>query len=204
MENTIVFLDAGFLSKISKHFGKGKYLEYDIIKFAKNLAKKLSFYCVRIFYATAPLFQGTPPTRDEQKKKIKYDKFISKLKENPLIRIEEGRVQKIRDNENIKYSQKGVDALLIMRLSFVPIDFPNVKRIILVSNDTDFCPVIDELKSKGIEIILYSYHERKRDADFSRSTHLLRCCSKYIKLPKQDFENGPLNKSEDKNAQKNI
>ena len=37
MEETLVFLDAGFLSKLSGYFGDGKYLLYDIIKFSKHL-----------------------------------------------------------------------------------------------------------------------------------------------------------------------
>ena len=193
MEDCLVLVDSGFLSKLSKHFGKGNHLVYDIIKFAQNLANKQNLFCKKIFYATAPPFQGTPPTLDEQKRKIKYDKFIYKLKKNNLIKIEEGRVQKVRDSDGkVKYTQKGVDTLLIMRLSFVPIDFSNIKKIVLVSSDTDFCPVIEELKAKNIEVILYSYNERKRDTKFSISNHLIRCCSKYIKLSKQDFDGVPL------------
>lgn len=193
MEDCLVLVDSGFLSKLSKHFGKGNHLVYDIIKFAQNLANKQNLFCKKIFYVTAPPFQGTPPTRDEQERKIKYDKFIYKLKKNILIKVEEGRVQKIRDSDGkVKYTQKGVDTLLIMRLSFVPIDFSNIKKIVLVSSDTDFCPVIEELKAKNIEVILYSYNERKRDTKFSISNHLIRCCSKYIKLSKQDFDGVPL------------
>ena len=115
------------------------------------------------------------------------------MKKNILFKVEEGRVQKIRDSDGkVKYTQKGVDTLLIMRLSFVPIDFSNIKKIVLVSSDTDFCPVIEELKAKNIEVILYSYNERKRDTKFSISNHLIRCCSIYIKLSKQDFDGVPL------------
>lgn len=45
LERTIVFIDAGYLSKISKYFGKGKYLKVDIVKFAKYLAIKESLWC---------------------------------------------------------------------------------------------------------------------------------------------------------------
>ena len=190
MEETLVFLDPGFLSKLSRYFGKGKYISYDIIRLSKSLCEKQNLNCKKIFYFTAPPFQSSPSTDEEDKRRKKHDKFISKLKKNPLIKIEEGRVQKIIDaSGKIRYSQKGVDTLLIMRLSFIPIDFPDVKKIILVSSDTDFCPVIEELKSKGIEVILYSYHEKIRNTKFSVSNYLLRCCSKYIKLSKEDFDN---------------
>lgn len=196
MKDTIILIDSGFLSKLSKHFGKGKHILYDIIKFAKNLSAKQNLNAIKIFYATAPPFQGTFPSPDEKKRKIKYDKFISKLKENSLIKIGEGRVQKITKNGNIIYSQKGVDTLLIMRLSFVPIDFPNINKIILVSSDTDFCPVIEKLKSMRIEVILYSYNERIRNTKFSVSNYLIRCCSKYIKLTEQDFNDALFKKQE--------
>lgn len=37
MEETLVFIDAGFLSKLSKYFGGGEYLKYNIINFSKNI-----------------------------------------------------------------------------------------------------------------------------------------------------------------------
>ncbi len=40
MNKTLVFIDEGFLSKISKFFGKGEYLKFDKIKFAKMISKK--------------------------------------------------------------------------------------------------------------------------------------------------------------------
>ncbi len=205
MEDCLVIIDSGFLSKLSKYLGGGKHLVYDIIKFSKNLSTKQILNCKKIFYVTAPPFQGTPPTKDESNRKIKYDKFIYKLKKNSMIKVEEGRVQKIKESDrNIIYSQKGVDTLLIMRLSFVPIDFHNIKKIILVSSDTDFCPVIEELKLKGIDVILYSYHEKIRDAKFSISNHLIKCCSKYIRLSKEDFNNAPLIKEIKQSSEKEV
>ncbi len=188
-DDTLVFFDSGFLSKLSKHFGNGRYISYDFTKLASHLAKKQKLICKRIYYFTAPPFQSDSSTHDENIRRMKYDLFISKIKKSPLIKVEEGRVQRIK-NEAGKYvfKQKGVDALIIMRLSFIPLDFPEIKKVILVSSDTDFCPVIRELQQKNVEVILYSYHERKRGTSFSVSTELIKCCFKYIKLTKEDFE----------------
>lgn len=196
MEEVVVFIDGGFLSKVSKYLGNGKYFSYNIIQFAKNLATKQNLDCKKIFYYTAPPFQGNPSIKEEDKKRREYDKFVSKLKQNSLIKIEEGRVQKLKENNKFLFKQKGVDTLLIMRLSFVPTDFPEIKKIILVSSDTDFCPVINELKSKNIEIILCSYYEKKRNSKFSVSHHLIDCCKNIEYLTKQDFLDAPLNKKE--------
>ena len=187
MNETLVFIDSGFLSKISKYLGEGKYLSYDLIKFAQNLAKKQNLICKKIFYFTAPPFQSNPSTIQEDDKKKKYDKFISKLRKNSIIQIEEGRVQKIIEKRKEVFKQKGVDTLLIMRLSFVPIDFPDIKKIILVSSDTDFCPIINELKTKKVDVILSSYYERKRHSKFSVSHHLIDCCKNISYLTKNDF-----------------
>lgn len=199
-DDTLIFLDSGFLSNLPKYFGGGRYLVYDLIKLSHNMAEKEGLICKKIFYFTAPPFQSTPPTTEENNRRKREDNFISKLRDNLLIKVEEGRVQRIKD-ESGKYlfKQKGVDALAIMRLSFVPVDFPDIKKIILVSSDTDFCPVINELKSKGIEVILYFYNERKRNTTFSVSTELIKCCSNYVKLTKRDFEDAKLVKENKQN-----
>ena len=74
-----------------------------------------------------------------------------------------------------------------MALSSFLIDYPKIKKIILIACDSDFVPVINMLKQKGIIIILASYYERKRDTEFSRSHHLIDACSEYIQLKKNDF-----------------
>ena len=77
-EKAVVFIDAHYLSLISKHFGKGKYLKIDANQFAINLAKSQDLWCGGVFYYTAPPFQSPSPTKDEAKRKASYDKFISK------------------------------------------------------------------------------------------------------------------------------
>ena len=39
---------------------------------------------------------------------------------------------------------------------------PDIKKIILVSSDTDFCPAIKDIKNRDkVEVILYTYFDRK-------------------------------------------
>jgi uncharacterized LabA/DUF88 family protein len=75
-----------------------------------------------------------------------------------------------------------------MALSSSRADFPTIKRIILIACDSDFVPVIKMLREKGIEVILYTYYERKRDTDFSRSHHLIDACDRTYYLNKEDFK----------------
>jgi len=66
--------------------------------------------------------------------------------------------------------------------------FSDVKKIILIVCDSDFVPVIEQLKGEGIEIILYTYFDRKRNSPFSRYNELLKTCSRWVKLKSEDFD----------------
>ncbi len=201
MEETLIFIDEGFLDKLTRILGDGIRLKFDKFEFANKIAKKQNLFCKHLFYYTAPPFQGTPPTTKEKNMKEGYDKFISALSKNKDITIREGRCQKVINQKGeIGYKQKGVDTLLTIDLSHLKEDYPEVKWIILVSSDTDFCPAIKDIKKRSdIEVILYTYFDRKRNSKFSLSNELISCCSKYFKLSKEDFENAPLDKNKNRN-----
>jgi len=184
---TLVFIDAGFLSKLSRYFGGGKYLNYDILEFAKNLAKKEKLICQKIFYYTAPPFQSNNPSKEEEKRKEGYDKFVKKLRQEKVI-VKEGRCQRLKIDGEYIYNQKAVDILMAMDLMNVPLSFPEIKEIILIATDSDFVPVVEQLKEKGIKVILYIYYIKRRNTNLSRSNHLLRAVSKHIKITKKDFD----------------
>ena len=188
MEETLVFIDEGFLSKLSRHFGGGKYLKINYIKFAKNISKKQNLIFKHLFYYTAPPFQETPPIENQKKRKEGYDKFIFSFSKNKEVTIREGRCQRLKIDGKFKYKQKGVDTLMTIDLSHIKNDFPKVFKIILVACDTDFCPVVEDIKKRDVEVILYTYFERMRDSPFSRANQLISCCSRYVCITKQDFE----------------
>ena len=150
-------------------------------------------FCKKIFYYTAPPFQSSPSTVEQIKRKKGYDKFIHAFENNDFFHIREGRVQRIIDNNIETFKQKGVDSLMVSDMVSVPIKFPNVKKIILVTSDTDFCPILKDIEGLGIEVIIYTYYERKRDSKFSVSHHLIDCCKNVSYLTKQDFVNSNLN-----------
>ena len=195
MEETLIFIDAGLLSKLSRYLGKGKYLVYDIIKFAKNLARKENLTCRQIFYYTAPPFQSEPPLKEEIKRKERYDKFIKKLQKNKEVIIREGRCQRLKIDGLFIYKQKAVDSLMIMDLMRIPIDCPNIKKIIILASDSDFVPIIKYLRELNVEIILYTNYSKKRESNLSRSNELLKVVNRYVELTKRDFDDAPLDKS---------
>lgn len=191
--DTVIFIDAGFLSKLSRHFGRGKYLIYDLNNLAKNLSRKQKLNCKKIFYYTAPPFQSRKPTKEEERKKEGYDKFIEKLKDKKIT-IREGRCQRLKIDGNYVFNQKAVDILLAMDLMNVPLRNPEMKRIILISSDSDFVPVIKSLEENGVKTVLYTFYQKKRNAEFSRSNYLIKSVYKYALLNKKDFDEAPLKK----------
>ena len=189
MEETVVYIDGGFLSKLSNHLGKGKYIRIDYIKFSKLISKKLNLFCKHIFYYTAPPFQATPPTDDQKRRKEGYDKFKSKISKIKELTFREGRVQKLKDDKgNDYYKQKGVDTLVVMDLMNMPRDYIGVKKVILIACDSDFVPVIDYLKNLGIEVILATYFINERNTNFSRSNELMQSVSNHIFINRGDFD----------------
>jgi len=196
MEETLVFIDEGFLDKLLKLLGDGKRIKFDKFEFAKRIAKKQNLLCKHLFYYTCPPFQSEKPTEEEANRKKGHDKFITALSKNKDLTVREGRCQRILNEKGeLEYRQKGVDTLLTIDLGHIKDDFPDIKKIILVSSDTDFCPAIRDIKKRDkIEVILYTYFDRKRRSKFSLSNELINCCSNYFKLTKEDFTSCPINK----------
>lgn len=182
-DTTCVFIDGGYLSVISKHFGKGKYLTFDLNQFALTLAKSQELWCESVFYYTAPPYQSIDPTVDERERKAKYDKFINKLRRIPNFYVREGRCQKKDDG----YTQKGVDTLLTMDL-FEVCNKGNIKTIILIICDTDFVPILKKIQETGIKIILFYYSDYIRGSKFSMSNHLYTVCDRKILLELEHFK----------------
>ncbi|MBI3623722.1 NYN domain-containing protein [Candidatus Pacearchaeota archaeon] len=197
LSDTLVFIDDGFLAKLSKYLGGERYLRFDKIVFAKNIARKQNLQCKQIFYYTAPPFQNDPPTKEEEVRKEGYDKFIGSLQKNHEVTIREGRVQRLKINNEFIYKQKAVDSLAIIDLMKVPLKYPLIKKIILVSSDSDFVPAVESLKEFGVKTILYTYYKKKRNTNFSRSNELIKSVYKYVLLTKEDFDNAPLDKNKE-------
>ena len=186
VETTIVFIDGGYLSLISKFLGDGKPLKNKIEKFSEKIAKQANLICKEIYYYTAPPYQSSIPNENENRRKRNYDNFIQKLKIiKPKIIIREGRCQKDGDG---CYHQKGVDTLLTMDL-LKTAQKKEVSKIILITSDTDFVPIIKDIQeNEKIEVILGYFSDKRRKSGFSLSNHLLNVCNQKILIKKEDFE----------------
>jgi len=182
----VVFIDNAYLMRVKKYFFS-EGLIYGVKDFVEALAKKNKYVAERIYLYDAPPFQSENPTIKEKKKKKLYDKFISRF-ENEGIIVKEGRTQRLKIDDAFVYKQKAVDMYLGVDLVSVPLEFPKIKNVILISGDSDFVPVIEKLKNQDVKTILWTYFERKRNSPFSRCNELIKAVDVYVKLTKEDFE----------------
>ena len=181
MRGCIVYIDDGYLSKISKHFGGSEHLKIDYYRLANNMAGDLKYWCVQRNLYCAPPFQSNPPTQEESKRKSGYDKLLYALRRNPGFNVREGRLQKV-DGE---FHQKGVDTWLTMDLMELKSDYNKIQTAILLTCDTDFVPVIKGIRDYGINVILYYYSDFQRNSIFSMSDHLLKEVDQKILITKE-------------------
>ena len=189
MEDTLVFVDDGFFGLVKKHFQKedGKPKKY--LQTFRNICKKQNLNLKHLYIYTAPPYQSPKPTQKEDFLMSRYQHMTKMLRRKKWVTLREGRCQKVINElgEEI-FSQKGIDALLILDMYDIKDIYPDVKKIILIASDSDFVPVIERMKQRGFEVIIYTYFDRKRNSRFSTSNHLLRVASKWVKLTKEDFE----------------
>lgn len=115
-------------------------------------------------------------------RKSSYDKFTKALS-NEGVEIREGRTQRINDI----YKQKGVDTLITMDLTKTAAK-KDVNCIIIITSDTDFVPVLEEVRKSGIGVILYCYAERSRETRFSIPNHLFKVSTKVKNLTEEHFK----------------
>ncbi len=189
MEDTLLFVDDGFFGLVKKHLQRktGKNKRY--LQTFRNICNKENLNLKHLYIYTAPPYQSSKPTEQEDFLMSNYQNMTSMLRNKKWITLREGRCQKIINEEGkADYYQKGVDALIILDMYDFKDSYPNIKKIILIASDSDFVPVIKRMKEKGISIILYTYFDRLRNSKFSTSNHLLGVASKWVKLSEKDFE----------------
>jgi uncharacterized LabA/DUF88 family protein len=189
-EMTLIFVDANFLKLVSKNFGS---IKYDLKIFLTNLTDNLNLEIEKIFYYDAPPYKSFNSTNKEKKKTKNFYKFKCNLEKKEII-VKLGKCQKIIENGKVIFKQKQVDILLSNDLAFTPLDFPKIKKIILITSDSDFIPTIKKINQRNVKTILYTYFEKKKDTKFSSYNSLFKNVYKYILIKKDDFKKAEIKK----------
>ncbi|MFH1358274.1 MAG: NYN domain-containing protein [archaeon] len=197
MEDTIIFVDDGFFRLVKRYFQKKSGKKKKFLQTFKNICKNENLNLKHMYVYVAPPFQSNTPTDDEKYRKKKYDNFKKMLDKKNWITVREGRCQKIITKEgDLIFNQKGVDSWIVADLCLFREEFPKIKKIILISSDSDFAPIISMIKEKmKIEVVLYTYFENKRESEFYRSNYLLKVVSRWVKFNNKIFEDSEIPKS---------
>ena len=158
----MIFIDgSNFYYSLRCSFSNTKI---DFEKFCNFLSENDDL--IKIKYYNSPLNMD-----DDEEAYKKQQKFFDYLFEVPLIDVYFGRLEK---RSNGKKAEKGVDVKLAVDL-VVNAYKDNYDIAILVSNDPDFIPAIQEAKELGKQVINVSFPKTK-------SYHLNKVCSKTIKV----------------------
>lgn len=191
MEDTLIFVDDGFFGLVKKHFQNEDRKPKKYLQTFRNICLKEKLNLKHLYVYTAPPYQSPRPTEQEGFLMSRYQNMTRMLRRKKWVTLREGRCQKIINKDGgEEFSQKGIDALVILDMYDVRENYPDVKKIILIASDSDFAPVIERMKQKGIEIIVYTYFDRKRHSRFSTSNHLLKVASRWVKLTREHFADG--------------
>jgi len=196
---TLVFIDGTYLYKISKEFeritGQEFNLEYN--QLANTLSKSQGLWSNGVYYYCAPPYQNPNPSEEQRRRMAGHTKVMNYYRKNPCFFVREGRCQFVDGN----YKEKGVDTLMIMDLMKAK-DKKDITSIILLACDTDFVPIIKELRKSGKEIILFHYSDRIRGSNFSMSNHLQTICDKCVLLNQDIFSKSLFRPKSEKNNTK--
>jgi len=189
MEDVLLFVDDGFFGLVKNHFQNLDKKPKKYLQTFRNICDKEKLNLKHLFIYTAPPYQSSNPNQKEDMLMSKYQAMTKMFRKKKWITLREGRCRKIINaSGKEEFSQKGVDALVILDMYDIKENYPNIKKVILIASDSDFVPVIERMKQKGFEIIIYTYFDRKRNSRFSTSNHLLKSCSKWVRLRGEDFK----------------
>jgi uncharacterized LabA/DUF88 family protein len=153
----VLFIDGGYLAKISKGFGMPKL---DFLALSEMLCRERDGRDsdddhgdrLRTYYYYCMPFQGTPPSAEERSRYGKADKFVKTLTKLPKFEVRLGRFQKIQhdlSSDGAVYVQKGIDVMLAVDL--VKMSWSKqIDRAIMLAADSDFTYAVQTAKDAGV------------------------------------------------------
>jgi uncharacterized LabA/DUF88 family protein len=173
VRRAVLFIDGGYLAKISKGFGMPKL---DFLALSEMLCKggdndDYDDYDdgdrLRTYYYYCMPFQGTPPSSEESSRYGRADKFVKTLTKLPKFEVRLGRFQKIQNGLSsdgaAAYVQKGIDVMLAVDL--VKMSWSKqIDRAIILAADSDFVYAVQTAKDAGVSTLL-CYSDRHPVSD---------------------------------------
>jgi uncharacterized LabA/DUF88 family protein len=177
MDKIGIFIDGGYLSKLTKHIftnSNGSPKKIDFNKLSLNLSSKCNGELLRTYYYDCPAFVSPRPNTVEKDRQRRTDSFLYNLRRLDKFDVRLGKLNRyFKSDGTPDFEQKGVDVLLaidVLRLALKN----KIDKAIFITGDSDFVPVIQAIKDEGVGTILF-YHES------AVHRNILDCCdTKFI------------------------
>lgn len=160
MDKACIFIDGRYVRAMLHNHYNDQPIDY--LKFSNELCRGCERW--RTYYYTCAPYQGTTPSNDERLRKADFDKFESRMKQNPRFEVRLGRLQRTNDHGH-PFVQKGVDVLLSIDLTQISAS-RTVDRAIIVSADSDFAPAIQRSKENMVLVTLASFEQHHSEVLF--------------------------------------
>ncbi len=145
MYKTVLFIDGGYLAKISKSFGQPKI---DFLTLSEILCNQDDDRLRTYYYYCMP-FQSSPPSIEESVRYKNAEKFVKNLTKLSKFEVRLGWFQKIQNVSSIEYIQKGIDVMLAVDL--VKMGWSKqIDKAIIVAADSDFVYAVQTVKDAGV------------------------------------------------------
>ncbi|MGD8240781.1 MAG: NYN domain-containing protein, partial [Armatimonadota bacterium] len=149
MARYAVFIDGGYLAKLLKGVGEPRI---DFAGLAEGF--RANDELLRTYYYHCAPYQSTPPTKDEQERKGRFDRFVAALEWVPRFQVRLGRlVRRTEADGTLRFEQKMVDVLLTVDLVRLSSE-RQIRRAVIIAGDSDFVPAIEAAKDAGVIVQL--------------------------------------------------
>lgn len=152
MTSTTIFIDAGYLTAVSKRKNK----KFNFVKLSKELAT--GTWNKTIVYDALPKF-------NDATRYSKTQRFHSALRKLDKFEVKLGRLQYYKDHST---RQKGVDMKIGIDLVQMSMK-QEFTHAVLISGDSDFLYAVQKAKEAGIHVTLAHFPETQINSEFMQS-----------------------------------
>jgi uncharacterized LabA/DUF88 family protein len=160
MSRTAIFIDGAYLQFVLKEEFSSPKIDFHLL--AQKVAGGREI--LRTYYYDCLPYQSPNPTKEENERFGKKQRFFSALEKNPRFQVRQGRLEfRGRDAKGVPiFEQKRVDILMGVDLALLAAKH-QITDAIVIAGDSDFLPAIEAAKSEGVVIHLFHGKSPHRD-----------------------------------------
>jgi uncharacterized LabA/DUF88 family protein len=169
-----VFLDAGYIDKVTSHDFGGRRFDYQKLAAAMASPDEL----LRAYYYDCLPYMSSAPTEEEKKRYSGKHRFVTALNNLSRFEVRLGRLA----NQGGTFVQKRVDCMVGVDMALLA-GKGRVDRVALFSGDSDLIPAVEAVKREGVLMVLWhAFSERTKP-----SRELFELCDDRVEVTPKLF-----------------